>query len=288
MSHFRFRLQLEAMSDRIVPTVITSPDPSPTTPAHPGSTTEPSNVRPPAFGKIEEVVDELKKSPDAKALLDLFLKNDGVVVSGEAASGAKIAPKREGDKVVVTITVDPDKTKSLSDAASGMLFELIRFRFYNQQLDLYEKVRAGTITPDKYAEEVERLTYDYIKKHHDIADKAVAAGQWKPEADTYKDDIKNFPTFASYLEEAKRSGHYDRTLEGAKRMAPKSPDNDEFADPDEGDESNDDGFTDPTDGGDTSGDDGFGWGNDASMYDEIGDLAASVDAAYYTNTTTAQ
>jgi hypothetical protein len=138
------------------------------------------------------------------------------VVSGEATTGAKIVlgakPK---------IVLDPGVLKDNSDAVGSLLYELIRWKNLKQQTDIFDKVKAGTMTPEEGAVASEKLTYEYMTEQQKIAQAAVKAGDWKLTTDDFAALISKYKTFDDFLKWMKDSGHYGRIEAQLKAMAPK-------------------------------------------------------------------
>ena len=70
----------------------------------------------------------------------------------------------------------------------------------------------GTITPEKGAEESERITHNYLKEHQTMVNAAVKAKDWTINYDVVKEVLDMYPKYEDYLQFAKDSGHYGRKL----------------------------------------------------------------------------
>lgn len=122
---------------------------------------------------IDDVKTELSTNPDAKAILDATIK-DGVKI--ETTSGSGFGGFYDPKNKVLKIDTDASQNPNLNIATSTLLYELLRYKYSREQLDLDKKAKDGTLTKEQYASESEKLSYKYMQEHHKIAEKGVADG----------------------------------------------------------------------------------------------------------------
>jgi hypothetical protein len=166
----------------------------------------PAPPKPPSFTDPKELEAALTEAT-IKAILEAFKKAGGTVISGPSPTGGHIVLPVDGKPP--TIVIDPTKTKDKNDAISVLVFELVRFENRAQQDALVADLKAGKITPAQYAEKIERLTYDYVKRADDLLQKLGI------KINLYNDILKAYPTFEDYLKFAKSSGHFQLILDNA-------------------------------------------------------------------------
>ncbi len=180
---------------------------------------------PPGFKTIEEVTAELKKDATAAGILKAFEAAGGKLKTGPTAFGAHIitSTKKDGTVVKVEIVLDPDGTKNedVSKAVASLLFELLRAEGNKTQIEYDKKLKAGTLTPKEFTLQSEELTYEYAKKHHEIAAAAVKGEIWKANSDEYINTIAKYPTWKDYAKDVESTEHYKELLKRAELKAPK-------------------------------------------------------------------
>jgi hypothetical protein len=170
-----------------------------------------------SFQSIDEVKTQLNKNPDAKALLDAASRDGVQILSADTRTGGKFDPVNK------IIRIDPNRTTDLNDATSALLYELLRYKYSKDQLNLDKQAKAGTLTADQYATECERISYEYMQEHHAIAAKAVQAGNWAASTDTYGRGLtppRSYSTFDKYLAVQKTNGHYQNFLNRWQSLQP--------------------------------------------------------------------
>ena len=223
-------LYCEQLGERIVPDA--SAMMVPTGVAVATTAPDPEPVAPPAFKSIDEVTKELQKNPTAAAILKLYLDGGGKIEgkATQSGGGADIETLRRADGTVAgrTITIDPNSPEiaGLTGATSALLFELLRFKYEKEQIELSKQLRAGTITPKQFALKMEELGYKYVQEHHKIAAAAVADAKsgkpgWSPESDDYADLLERYPTWEDRAKDVEESEHYKDALKRAEKLAPK-------------------------------------------------------------------
>ena len=171
---------------------------------------------PPAFAKLEDVIATFEKNKDASALLGQFKIDGGTVVSGDATTVAKII-RGEKSKIVL----EPKNLRDESEAVSALLFELVRWKNTNLQQAIYDKVKAGTLSPEDGAVASERLSYGYMTDHQALVQAATKAKDWNLTTDRVKAVLDQSKSFEDFLSSMKKSGHYGRMETQLKAMAPK-------------------------------------------------------------------
>ena len=174
---------------------------------------EVKSIAPP---KVDDVVNALKKNKAAADILAGFEKVGGTVISGDTNTGAKIVG---GEKP--TIVLDPVKIKNEPDAVGLLLYELVRWKNFSQQQDIFDKVKAGTMSPKDGAVASEKLTYNYMVEVQNLLEAAAKAGDWDAVTTKFKNTIDKFKNFDDFLKVMTSTGHLGRMEEQLKQMAPK-------------------------------------------------------------------